>query len=121
MTATHAFDSAAMFAAADAYDLDTYIGFMADDVRFRFGNADEIHGAADMRTAVHAFFQTIQGLEHTVLREYHEGDEHIQKLSVRYTRLDGGTVTIPAMNVLRVAGDRVTDYQIYVDLAPVYA
>lgn len=48
MTATHTFDAAAMFAAAmfaaaDANELDAYIVFMADDVRYQFGNAEEIH------------------------------------------------------------------------------
>jgi hypothetical protein len=40
---------------------------------------------------------------------------------VTYTRHDGNTVVLPAVNILQIQDDLVTDYQIYVDLAPVYA
>ena len=45
----------------------------------------------------------------------------IQKLEVTYTRRDGKTVTVPAVNLLRVSDGLIADYEIYVDLAPVYA
>jgi uncharacterized iron-regulated protein len=55
------------------------------------------------------------------VQEWHDGDTIIQQLDVTYTRLDGGKVTLPAVNMLRLSNDTVADYRIYVDLAPVYA
>lgn len=121
MTTTSDDFSARMFAAADDLDVDNYVGFLARDVYFRFGNAEPISGRKAVREAVGAFFTTIKGLKHTIDQEWHDGNAIIQQLSVTYTRLDDDTVTIPAVNILRMAGDAVADYRIYVDLAPVYA
>jgi hypothetical protein len=41
----------------------------------------------------------------------------IQDLSVTYTRHDGSTLTIPAVNLLTVSGDQITEYKIYADIS----
>jgi ketosteroid isomerase-like protein len=120
-TATSQDFSARMFAAADALDVDNYVTFLARDVYFRFGNAEPIIGREAVREAVGTFFTTIKGLQHTIEREWHDGDTIIQQLAVTYTRLDDKLVTLPAVNVLRMHDDTVVNYRIYVDLAPVYA
>ena len=74
-----------------------------------------------VRQAMAGFFTTISGLKHTILREWRADDMIIQKLDVSYTRHDGETVTIPAVNLLRVGDGLIANYEIYVDLAPVYA
>jgi ketosteroid isomerase-like protein len=123
VTTTIATDfSARLFDASDAFDLDRYIDFLAPDVRFQFGNAAPIHGRDDVREAVGAFFGTIAGIEHDILVEWFpEENVSVQKLSVTYTRQDGDTVVLPAVNILQVHDDLITDYQIHVDLTPVYA
>jgi hypothetical protein len=41
---------------------------------------------------------------------------------VTYDRLDGKTVTVPAVTMWHVTGDGlIDDYSVYLDLAPVYA
>jgi hypothetical protein len=40
---------------------------------------------------------------------------------VEYRRLDGKTVTTPNADILVFEGDLVKDWQIYIDVAPVYA
>jgi len=112
---------ARMFAVADTLDVDSYVNYLAPDVCFRFGNAEPITGRDAVRDTVGHFFTTIKGLQHTIVREWHDGDTIIQQLDVTYTRLDGNKVTIPAVNILRLNNDTVADYRIYVDLAPVYA
>lgn len=109
-----------LFRAADAFDVDSYVTYLAPDVRFRFGNADPVVGRDVVRATVREFFTTIKGIKHTVLREWQEDDVLVQQLEVTYTRLDDKTVTLPAVNLLTVAEGLITDYLIYVDLAPVY-
>jgi SnoaL-like domain len=123
MTSTIATDfSTRLFGASDAFELDRYVGFLAPDVRFQFGNAAPILGRDNVREAVGSFFGTIAGIKHDILVEWFpEENVSVQKLSVTYTRHDGNTVVLPAVNVLRIEDDLVTDYQIYVDLTPVYA
>ena len=112
---------ARMFAVADTLDVEKYVNYLAPDVYFRFGNAEPVTGRNAVRDAVGHFFTTIKGLQHTIVREWREGDTIIQQLDVTYTRLDGNRVTLPAVNILRLNDDTVADYRIYVDLAPVYA
>jgi hypothetical protein len=39
---------------------------------------------------------------------------------VKYRHLDGKTVTTPNADILIFEGDLVKDWQIYIDVAPVY-
>jgi ketosteroid isomerase-like protein len=110
-----------MFRASDALDVDGWVAYLAPGVRFRFGNADPLTGREAVRQAVAEFFTTISGLRHTIVRDWRADDMIIQKLEVTYTRRDGKTVTVPAVNLLRVSDGLIADYEIYVDLAPVYA
>jgi limonene-1,2-epoxide hydrolase len=112
---------AKMFAVADTLDVDNYVTYLAPDVYFRFANAEPITGREAVREAVGHFFTTINGLHHTIVQEWHDADMIIQQLDVTYTRLDDKQVTLPAINLLRMSGDTVADYRIYVDLTPVYA
>jgi ketosteroid isomerase-like protein len=110
-----------LFAAADANDLDRYTALLAPDVHFRFGNAEAITGRDNVRDAVAQFFTTIKNIKHTIINEWHQDATIVLQQDVTYTRLDDQTVTIPAVNILRVNDGIVTDYLIYVDLTPVYA
>ena len=40
---------------------------------------------------------------------------------MEYRRKDGKAVTVPNVDVLRYDGDLVRDWQIYIDVAPLYA
>jgi hypothetical protein len=39
---------------------------------------------------------------------------------VRYQRHDGSAITLPCVNVFRFAGERISDYRVHMDIAPVY-
>ena len=45
----------------------------------------------------------------------------IAQIDVEYRRLDGKSVTVPNADILVFDGDLVRDWQIYIDVAPVYA
>ena len=52
---------------------------------------------------------------------YEVGDTVIAKIDVEYLRQDGKSVTVPNADILVFDGDLVRDWQIYIDLAPVFA
>ena len=43
------------------------------------------------------FFAGIQGLKHRIVREYRDGDARLLEFEATYTRLDGSTLTLPAV------------------------
>jgi ketosteroid isomerase-like protein len=111
----------AIFAAIDALDPDQFVSHLTDDVVFRFGNAEPAVGKAAVRDAVAGFFSSIGGLTHHILNIYDAGDVSVAQIDVEYVRQDGKHVTVPNADILVFDGDLVSNWQIYIDVAPVFA
>jgi ketosteroid isomerase-like protein len=111
----------AIFAAIDAFDPDKFVAHLTEDVVFRFGNAEPAVGKAAVKDAVTGFFSTIDGLTHQILNVWDVGDISIAQINVEYVRKDGKHVTVPNADILTYDGDLVSNWQIYIDVAPVYA
>ena len=114
-------DVARIFADIDAFDPDKFVAHLTPDARFRFANADPVIGREAARAAVAGFFGTIDGLTHRILNVWELGDTVIAQIDVEYLRKDGKTVVTPNADILIFDGDLVRDWQIYIDVAPVYA
>jgi ketosteroid isomerase-like protein len=114
-------DIAAIFADIDTLDPDKFVAHLTPDVTFRFGNNDPVTGRAAVREGVAGFFTTISGMSHHILNVYESGETVIAKIDVEYLRQDGKSVTVPNADILVFDGDLVRDWQIYIDLAPVFA
>ena len=114
-------DLASVFAAIDSFDPDKFVAHLTPDARFRFGNADPVVGRAAVREAVAGFFATIDGLTHHIRNSWEAGDVAIAQIDVEYLRKDGKTVIVPNADILSYDGELVRDWQIYIDVAPVYA
>jgi hypothetical protein len=111
----------AIFADIDAFDPDKFVAHLTEDVVFRFGNGEPAIGRAAVREAVAGFFTTIDGLTHHVLNQWDVDDTTIVQIDVEYHRKDGKSVTVPNADILVYDGDLVRNWQIYIDLAPVFA
>jgi ketosteroid isomerase-like protein len=114
-------DVAVIFADIDAFDPDKFVAHLTPDATFRFANADPVTGRAAVKEAVAVFFSSIDGLTHHILKVYESGDTVIAKIDVEYLRKDGKSVTVPNADILVFDGDLVRDWQIYIDVTPVYA
>ena len=114
-------DVAQVFADIDAFDPDKFVAHLTPDAKFRFANADSVTGRAAVREAVAGFFATIDGLTHHLRNVWEFGDTVVTQIDVEYRRKDGKTVTVPNADILVYDGDLVRDWQIYIDLAPVFA
>lgn len=110
-----------VFGTFDARDVATFASFMTDDIRLRLGNADQVEGKPAFVDAVNAFLGSVAATRHEVLKVWSDEDVVVVEFDVHYTRLDGGKVTVPCCNVLRVRDGLVAEYRSYIDAAPVYA
>lgn len=110
-----------LFATVDRMDADKFVSFLTEDASFRFGNAQAVVGRAGISQAVAGFFGTIAGLRHRILNEWQIGGSVVIEIEVTYTRKDGKKVTIPCVNIFEMAKDKIRDYKIFIDLAPLYA
>lgn len=113
---------AEIFATIDRFVPDDFVAHLTEDVVFRFGNADPAVGRDAVRDAVAGFFSSIAGLTHHIQDVWEvEADTTVVRIDVEYRRQDGLTVYTPNLDVLRWRGDLVADWQIVIDVAPVYA
>jgi ketosteroid isomerase-like protein len=111
-----------VFAIVDKRDSAAFAALFAPDGRFVFGNADPIVGPAAIGAAVGAFFAGIDGLRHELRNTWVLGADTVAELVVEYDRTGGGSVRIPAVTIFtRDQAGLVSDYRIYVDLAPLFA
>jgi ketosteroid isomerase-like protein len=111
-----------IFAVVDAMDVATVASLFAEDGRVVFGNGQPLVGIEEIRTGTTAFFDTIAGQHHEVVTEWSFLDDTIVELKVTYDRLDGQQVTIPVVTIFHTdAADKIDDYRVYFDPAPIYA
>ncbi len=110
-----------LFAAIDAMDSKAFAAYIAGDGRFRFGSSPPVSGRDAIAEAVDAFFASIAALRHRVPVFIVEGSTIVCEGETTYTRHDGSEVTLPFANIFEVDGDKIRDYKIYADLAPLFA
>jgi ketosteroid isomerase-like protein len=110
-----------LFDAIDRKDTAAFLGFLAEDAVFQFGNAPPARGRAAIGVAVSGFFGAIGGSRHHLQRSFMGPDARACQGEVSYTRLDGSTVTVPFANVLVMRGELIAGYHIYIDLTPLFA
>ncbi len=110
-----------LFAAIDRGDAEAFAAFLSADARFRFGNAEPIHGRAAIRDAVAGFFGAIAGAQHTLEDSWDTGNAVVCHGTVRYTRRDGSTLVVPFANVMKMEGERIGEYLIFVDTSTLFA
>lgn len=111
----------AVFAAVDAKKPADFASFLTEDGSFTFGNWPAAVGREATAKTVSDFFAGIGGINHEITGVWQDGDTAIVRLAVTYHRLDGTSVTLPCANIWKLVGDKIKDYNIYMDVNPVFA
>lgn len=110
-----------LFAAIDSKDPAAFVGYLAEDARFRFGSAPPATGRDAIATAVGGFFESIAALEHRIDMATRAGDALVCEGEVTYTRHDGSKIALPFADVFEMDGEQIANYKIYMDIGPLYA
>ena len=110
-----------IFAAADQLHLDEWLTYFAEDARFRFGNAEFMTGREAIHLVMAQFFSVIKAMHHDFDGMYQQDNIVIAEAMVTFTRLDDNVVYIPATTIFRMQDDRVQDFRLYMDAAPLFA
>lgn len=110
-----------LFQSIDNKDTKSFITFIADDIFFRFGNAEPIHGKNNVENVIKGFFESIKALQHDISETWSQGDTVICHGFVTYTRHDSSTLTVPFANIFKMDGAVISEYLIYVDISELYS
>jgi ketosteroid isomerase-like protein len=111
---------ATLFEDIDSMEPDRFAAHLADDVYFRFGNADPVHGRDAVRDVWAGFCETVDGVSHEIVEQFESGDAVIAESNVTYTKKDGDQVTVPVVTIYRGSGEKISDYRVFIDLAPLF-
>ncbi len=114
-------DVKALFNAIDAQDADAFVSFLTEDAIFRFGSQDAVNGKAAIREYVAQFFGMIEALSHRINVTWEKKDGVMCEGEVTYTKLDGSKVTLPFADAFHMKGDKVKNYLVYIDPAPLFS
>lgn len=110
-----------LFAAIDRQDMPAFLSCIAEGASFRFGSAPAVVGHAAIGDAVTGFFATIKGLKHLLNKTIADATTLVCEGEVSYTRHDGTQIVLPFINVFEFDDKLISDYRIYIDIAPLYA
>jgi hypothetical protein len=109
------------FRSVDEMRLDDFAALFTADGTMTFGNGEPTVGPVAVRAALGDFYRILSGVRHEVKGAWIVGDVSINEAVVHYTMTDCSVVPIPVTSILRWEGDRVRDWRIYMDVAPVFA
>lgn len=110
-----------VLATVDRKDADGFVAFLTNDACFRFGNSEAVTGSNEIREAVAGFFDSIASLSHHIERIWTSPEAVACDGEVTYVRHDGLEIRLPFADVFGMRGDKIDQYLIYIDIAPLYA
>jgi ketosteroid isomerase-like protein len=115
-------DATTVLGAVDAQDLERLSGLLTENARMVMGNGEPLIGREAIMAANAGFFAMVQGVRHTLLREWVVDGVTVVEAEVTYTRLDGKEVTVPAVSIWEVdEAGLITDYRVLLDQTPLFA
>ncbi len=115
-----------LFRAIDSMDAPRVAKAFAEDGSFRFGNSEPAVGREQVEQSVSGFFSMIRGLSHEITGvwsgRWEGGEVKSVEAEVTYTRKDGTrTQALPVTSTVRMDGDRIKDFRIFMDVSPLFA
>lgn len=108
----------AMCAAVDAGDAEAFASWFADDATYVFANAEPLTGRAAITAATAGAAGALPWVRHTVEQVAEVGDQLFCRFTIETAAPDGTPLALPCVTVIRLAGDRITDYRVHMDLTP---
>jgi ketosteroid isomerase-like protein len=110
-----------LFGRIDTLDPAALAPEMTDDAEFTFGNRPAMVGKEEIRAGNAHFFELIGGMSHSVAGIWEFGATTIVRADTTYTRLDGERVTIPTMTHCERRDGKIARWQVFFDVAPLFA
>lgn len=105
-----------------ALDLGGFLETLHPEVRFRLGSSEPVYGREAVAAVVSRLFSMMTTIEHHTRTLLVDSDTVVLAADARFVPKSGESVSLPYVNLLNVdATGLIRDYQIHIDLAPLYA
>lgn len=111
----------AMCAQVDAGDAEAFGAWFADDATYTFGNGETLLGRDAVVAATAGAAGALPWVRHTVDEVAEVGDQLFCRFTIATEAPDGTLLALPCVTVIEMAGDRVVDYRVHMDISPALA
>jgi ketosteroid isomerase-like protein len=109
------------YAAVDSMNMEKYLAYHTDDVKFRFGSTPTSTGKEPVIQGLNQLWSGLESMRHNITGIWIVDNVAIVEADITYTRKDGKAVVLPAATVLRLNGGLVDDVRINMDINPLFA
>jgi ketosteroid isomerase-like protein len=109
-----------MYGIVDAKDGAALAAIMTEDGIFRFANIPAVQGKEAITGFLDNFFQSIKGIAHDQLEDWKVDSTRFATGRVTYTRHDDSALAVPFSVILKMQGDLIAEYLIFVDASELY-
>ena len=110
-----------MYSLVDTMDRAGLAAMMTENGKFRFANIPAVEGREAITGFLDNFYQSIKGIAHDQLEDWKVDDTRFATGRVTYTRHDDSTLAVPFSVILKMKGDLIHEYLIFVDTSELYA
>jgi ketosteroid isomerase-like protein len=110
-----------MCAAVDTGDAEGFGSWFAEDASYRFGSSPAIRGRSRVVEATRGASAALPWVRHTVDQIAHVGDQLFCRFSIATANRSGAQQVLPCVTVIWLAGGKIVDYRVHMDLAPILA
>lgn len=109
-----------MYGIVDARDGAALAGMMTENGIFRFANIPPVVGREAITGFLDHFYESIKGIAHDQLEDWKVGDTRFATGRATYTRHDDSALAVPFSVILKMKGDLIHEYLIFVDASELY-
>lgn len=108
-----------LFAVVDSMDAARFAEYFVADGRFVYGSGAPVSGKQAIGGHVAGFFDSLESIRHTILGATATSNQVMGEVEVTYVFRNGIQATLPAFVLLKMEGELIRDYLIYIDPSPV--
>jgi len=109
-----------MYGIVDTMNAVQLAELMTRDAIFRFANIPAVQGKEAIVGFLENFFQSIKGIAHSELEDWKTGNTRFATGIVTYTRHDDSELSVPFSVILKMQGDLINEYLVFVDASELY-
>lgn len=110
-----------VYDAVDSHDSRRLAGMITPGGVFRFGNMGPVTGRENIFQFLEGFFSSIKDIQHSNLEYWFADDHWFVTGNVKYWRLDDSTLEVPFAVLLRMDGELISEYLIFIDNHELYS
>ena len=109
----------------DTQDAEKIVAYLHEDVRMQLANWPIFTGIEQVKAAFSSAAVRFADLHHNILGvfegKWEEGNVICIETLVTYDIKGGSSITLPVTTIMRLRGEKIADYRIYMDPNPVFS